>query len=175
MFFFFFFFWGGKLQLNHLQFGRNLNSLIHSDSTHVISDLSIPNAFLLLLCEALFPSYTVIQHQPFSSVLLQSSSLLPPPVSLRSSFFLISSCHKSMLLKFLALSSDLLYQFLSFFLFLFFFTSDPCQNFRSENQISLMSYGRTSLRFERFFRSDLSSSDSLIFSICPVFMYKKSL
>ena len=88
-------------------------------------------------------------------------------------FFLISSCHKSVLPKFLALSSDLLYHFLSFFLFLSFFTSDPCQNFRSENQISLMSYGWTGLRFERFFRSDLGSSGSLIFSICPVFMYKK--
>ena len=66
---------------------------------------------------------STIHHQPSSSdsVLLQSSPLLPRHelhLQLRSSnFFLISSCHQSVLLKFLASSSDLLHQFLSFFLF----------------------------------------------------------
>ena len=84
-------------------------------------------------------------------------------------FFLISSCHKSVLPKFLALSSDLLYHFLSFFLFLSFFTSDPCQNFRSENQISLMSYGWTGLRFERF------SGQTSVQAVLSYFLYTRFL
>ena len=70
----------------------------------------------------------------------------------------------------------LLHFWIFFIIFSFYYLFSHFRSmseFQIGKQISSQTYYWTSLRFKRFFRLDLSSSDSLILFTCSVLVYKK--